>query len=214
MDMEVQSYKIYFNDGALVIADSPEALRGLGNLFFIGDDELQKSFKILLSSQNKGKPMNFGLICSDPKATVQEFMGDFTVIQAAGGLAFNKLGQLLTIKRNGLWDLPKGKIERHEDQMAAALREVMEETGINMINISNKVGETYHIYYDDDILLMKETHWYLMNSNGKGTLKPQLEEGISEVKFADLEWFNTPEFSSYQSVHDVIRKCIAAFKTA
>jgi len=50
-----------------------------------------------------------------------------------------------------LWDLPKGKIERDEDQMAAALREVMEETGINMINISEKVGETYHVYYEDEI---------------------------------------------------------------
>ena len=129
LDMEVQSYKIYFNDGALVIADSPEALRGLSNMYFIGDDELQKSFKILLSSQNNGKPLHFGLICPDPKATVKEFMEEFTIIQAAGGLVFNKENQLLTIKRNGLWDLPKGKIERHEDQMAAALREVMEETG-------------------------------------------------------------------------------------
>jgi 8-oxo-dGTP pyrophosphatase MutT (NUDIX family) len=93
--------------------------------------------------------------------------------------------------------------------MAAALREVMEETGINMINISEKVGETYHVYYEDDILLLKETHWYLMNSTGKGTLKPQMEEGISEVKFANLDWFDSAEFNSYQSVHDVIRRCLA-----
>jgi 8-oxo-dGTP pyrophosphatase MutT (NUDIX family) len=178
-------------------------------MYFIGDDELQKSFKILLSSQNNGKPLHFGLICPDPRATIKEFMEDFTVIQAAGGLVFNKDYQLLTIKRNGLWDLPKGKIERHEDQMAAALREVMEETGINMINISEKVGETYHVYYEDDILLLKETHWYLMNSTGKGTLKPQMEEGISEVKFANLDWFDSAEFNSYQSVHDVIRRCLA-----
>jgi 8-oxo-dGTP pyrophosphatase MutT (NUDIX family) len=156
--------------------------------------------------------LHFGLICPDPRATILQFMEDFTVIQAAGGLVFNKEDQLLTIKRNGLWDLPKGKIERHEDQMAAALREVMEETGINMINISDKIGETYHVYYEDDILLLKETHWYLMNSHGKGTLKPQVEEGISEVKFADLDWFKTAEFNSYQSVHDVIRKCLSRFK--
>jgi len=210
--MDPHSYKNYFNDGALVIADSPDALRGLGKLYLIGDDELQKSFKILLSSQNNGKPLHFGLICPDPRATILQFMEDFTVIQAAGGLVFNKEDQLLTIKRNGLWDLPKGKIERHEDQMAAALREVMEETGINMINISDKIGETYHVYYEDDILLLKETHWYLMNSHGKGTLKPQLEEGISEVKFANLDWFKTSEFNSYQSAHDVIRKCLSRFK--
>jgi hypothetical protein len=52
-----------------------------------------------------------------------------------------------------------------------------------------------------------------MNSHGKGTLKPQQEEGISEVKFADLDWFKTSEFNSYQSVHDVIRKCLGRFKS-
>lgn len=208
----MQSYKIYFNEGALVIADSPDALRGLENLFFIGDDELQKSFKILLSSQSNGKPLHFALITPDPKSTVNEFIQEYPVIQAAGGLVFNKANQLLTIKRNGLWDLPKGKIERHEDQMAAALREVMEETGINMINISEKIGETYHVYHEDAMLLLKETHWYLMNSYGNGSLKPQVEEGISEVKFADLDWYKTTEFNSYQSVHDVINKCVSQFK--
>jgi len=36
-----------------------------------------------------------------------------------------------------------------------------------------------------------------------------MEEGISEVKFANLDWFDSAEFNSYQSVHDVIRRCLA-----
>ncbi|MSP58045.1 MAG: hypothetical protein CK532_00020 [Flavobacteriales bacterium] len=203
--MEIQSYKIYFNDSALVIADSPDVVRGLDNLYFIGDDELQKSFKILLLSQHNGKPLHFALICPDPESTIRQFIDDFKVIQAAGGLVFNKENQLLTIKRKGYWDLPKGKIERDEDQKTAALREVMEETGITTINISDKICNTFHAYYEEDKLVLKQTHWFLMKSLGKGNLKPQVEEGISEVKFANLEWFNTPEFNSYQSVHDVLR---------
>ena len=126
------------------------------------------------------------------------------MIQAAGGLVFNKENQLLTIRRNNLWDMPKGKIEKHEDQRAAALREVMEETGLNMLNISEKAGETYHAYFEDEVVMLKETHWYFMNSSGKGKLKPQLEEGISEVKWADLEWFRSPEFKTYQSIRDIV----------
>ena len=206
--MGLQSYKIYFNDGALVIADSPAAFKGLPNLFYIDDDEIHKSFNILTSSVSTGKALNYGLISPEPEVIFKDFLDHYTVIQAAGGLVLNKEKQLLTIKRNGLWDLPKGKIERHEDQRAAALREVMEETGLNMLNISDKIGETYHAYFEDEILQLKETHWYKMNSSGKGKLKPQEEEGISEVKWADLEWFRSPEFDTYQSVKDIISKLL------
>lgn len=189
-----------------MIAESPSALRGLSNLYYIGEEELHKSFNILTSNESSGRALNFGLISPDPEADFKNFIEEYSVIQAAGGLVFNKENQLLTIKRNGLWDLPKGKIERHEDQRAAALREVMEETGLNMLNISDKIGETYHGYYEDEALLLKETHWYLMNSSGKGILKPQIEEGISEAIWADLDFFKTPDFQSYLSIRDIIQK--------
>jgi 8-oxo-dGTP pyrophosphatase MutT (NUDIX family) len=206
--MEPQTYKIYFNEGSLIITDSLSTLKGIPNLYYIGDDELHKSFNILVSNEAFGKAMTFGLICPNPKEVFDEFTAEYTVIQAAGGLVFNKENQLLTIKRNGVWDLPKGKIEKHEDRMAAALREVMEETGINRINISNKIGETYHAYFEDELILLKETHWYRMNNSGTNDLKPQTEEGISEVKFADLEWFKTSEFHTYSSIRDIIAKVL------
>lgn len=206
LDMDSQTYKIYFNEGALIITDSLDALKGIPNLYFIGDEELQKSFKILISSESYGKAMTFGLMCPDPKATFEEFAEEYIVIQAAGGLVFNKNSELLTIKRNGVWDLPKGKIEKYEDQRAAALREVMEETGINHINISEKIGETYHAYYEDEAILLKETHWYKMNSQGNPGLTPQEEEGITEVKFAGLDWFDSEEFKTYASIRDIINQ--------
>jgi 8-oxo-dGTP pyrophosphatase MutT (NUDIX family) len=206
--MGAQSYKIYFNEGALVIAESPSELRGLSNLYYIGDDEMHKSFKILTTAESNGKVLNFGLISPDPEATFKEFVENYTVIQAAGGLVFSKEGQLLTIKRNGVWDMPKGKIEKHEDQRAAALREVMEETGINMINISEKAGETYHAYFEDDATMLKVTHWYFMNASASSKLKPQQEEGISEVKWADKDWFRGEEFTTYQSIRDIVKKAL------
>lgn len=206
LDMESQTYKIYFNEGALILTDSLDELKGIPNLYFIGDDELHKSFKILISSESYGKAMTFGLMCPDPKETFEEFAEDYTVIQAAGGLVFNKNSELLTIKRNGIWDLPKGKIEKHEDQRAAALREVMEETGINHINISEKIGETYHAYYEDETVLLKETHWYKMNSQGNPGLTPQTEEGITEVKFENMKWFDGEEFQTYASIRDIIQQ--------
>ena len=39
-------------------------------------------------------------------------------------------GSYLFIYRNDKWDLPKGKIEKNEVVIEAAVREVMEETGV------------------------------------------------------------------------------------
>ena len=78
-------------------------------------------------------------------------------IIAAGGLVFNEKNELLMIYRRGKWDLPKGKLDEGERIEDCAVREVMEETGINRINISNKIGETYHAYFEDEVILLKET---------------------------------------------------------
>jgi 8-oxo-dGTP pyrophosphatase MutT (NUDIX family) len=40
----------------------------------------------------------------------------------------------------GHWDFPKGHIEKNENEMAAVLREVKEETGIANIEIINDRG--------------------------------------------------------------------------
>ena len=92
--MEGQSYKIYFNEGALVIADSPDALRGLPNLFYIDDDEIHKSFNILTSNVSTGRVLNYGLVSMNPDEVFREFLDSYTVIQAAGGLVLNKETQL------------------------------------------------------------------------------------------------------------------------
>ncbi len=46
------------------------------------------------------------------------------------GLVVNQYNEVLLIFRKNLWDLPKGKIEFYETLEKAALREVVEETGV------------------------------------------------------------------------------------
>ena len=54
---------------------------------------------------------------------------DFKKI-TAGGLILNQYNEVLFIFRKNLWDLPKGKVEFYETLEKAALREVIEETGV------------------------------------------------------------------------------------
>ncbi|MBO7441042.1 MAG: NUDIX domain-containing protein, partial [Bacteroidales bacterium] len=97
-------------------------------------------------------------------------------VEAAGGYVLNALGQSLVIVRNGLYDLPKGKIELGEDPETAAVREVNEETGVTP-KIERKLIDTYHFYRwgEEKEVTIKKTYWYLMSLNGSQAPKPHTE---------------------------------------
>ncbi|MBK9478652.1 MAG: NUDIX domain-containing protein [Bacteroidetes bacterium] len=130
----------------------------------------------------------------------------YTKIEAAGGIVKNKQGQLLFIFRHGKWDLPKGKIEKGENEQDAALREVEEECGIAELTLQKKLTTTFHTYYLKDTPILKASHWYLMNYTGNSTqLIPQTEEHIS-----DARWMNATEIqeamkNTYASIAEVMR---------
>ncbi|MGB0892258.1 MAG: NUDIX hydrolase [Flavobacteriaceae bacterium] len=110
------------------------------------------------------------------------FLKNFKVIPAAGGLVVNSKKEILFIYRNGIWDLPKGWIDKDETSETAAIREVEEECGVFKLQIIKPITTTYHIYFQNGINL-KQTHWYLMTTNYAKDLIPQIEEGITKVVF-------------------------------
>lgn len=122
----------------------------------------------------------------DALQLLELFKSDGKYVEAAGGYVLNALGQSLVIIRNGLYDLPKGKIEPGEDSETAAVREVNEETGISP-KIERKLMDTYHFYRwgDEKEVTLKKTYWYLMSLEGKSYTKPQTEEGITACIWMD-----------------------------
>ena len=94
---------------------------------------------------------------------------------------------MLFIFRNGVWDLPKGKVDKHETTHEAAIREVEEECGISHLQMVKKLPSTYHIYqspYKKTMgkWILKETYWYEMKYVGHDEGIPQEEENITEIK--------------------------------
>ena len=58
-------------------------------------------------------------------------------VPCVGGLAYDDAGRLLVIRRahdpgRGLWSLPGGRVEPGEDDAAALVREMREETGLDV----------------------------------------------------------------------------------
>lgn len=129
-------------------------------------------------------------------------------IKAAGGVLFrfkDSLAEILLIKRNGVWDLPKGKVEPNETIEAAAIREVEEETGVEGISIRSYLCETYHEYNQNDKNYGKTTYWYLIDANGQGeNIMPQAEEGITSVEWVHLKKAFT--IAHFKNLKEVIGK--------
>ena len=51
--------------------------------------------------------------------------------ESAGGVVVNTRGEVLVVSQNGdSWSLPKGRVEKGEDNLATAKREIVEESGV------------------------------------------------------------------------------------
>lgn len=151
------------------------------------------------------KDVNEITFCNaDEEFLLDSFKKMFTLVEAAGGLVKNDRGEYLFIFRKGKWDLPKGKIEKGEGIKTAAIREVEEECGIGGLEIVGEMETTYHTYFIKEKPVLKPTYWFRMSSNDKSVLKPQLEEGITEVRWLLPKDFGMVRENSYDSIRDVI----------
>lgn len=61
--------------------------------------------------------------------------------RTAGGVVVGPHGKVVVVSQGGRsWSLPKGHIEAGETAMAAALREIAEETGLTQIILKGELG--------------------------------------------------------------------------
>jgi len=155
-----------------------------------------------------------GVILSveDPEVTFTEFCSIYKVVEAAGGLVFNKTGQLLAIFRRANWDLPKGKIEKDETIEEAAIREVQEETGLDKVVLKRKIGITYHTFSTGkQKRMLKVSHWYKMKT-AELKLTPQVEEDIELTEWVEIKDFLRNYKPMYRNIQDIVSKYLSSKK--
>jgi 8-oxo-dGTP pyrophosphatase MutT (NUDIX family) len=180
-------YNIYFGNRYIaLLAQNEETMsNNLNHNIFCKN---KKSFDNAYNEFRKDEGITFlNIISPDTDKLFKHLAKKFEIIKAAGGLVVNNMGETLLIRRNGVWDLPKGKIEKDEKKRAAAIREVQEECGIKELSIISKIGKSFHTYNLNDKPILKITYWYLMNYLGNRTPIPQTSEGISEIIWSNDE---------------------------
>ena len=189
-------YKVFVNDKPIILTDSQQNEIGFQVYNYenvVIDEILHKLRKDWLDGVI--------LFCKDLPSCWLSFLCHFKVIKAAGGLVLNQKNEFLFIYRGNTWDLPKGRIEKGESIETTAVREVEEECGIEGLKLDRFLLTTYHIFSHKNQNRLKETHWFLMHSNFKGELTPQVEEGITITEFKDEEATLEALKNTYANIH-------------
>jgi len=101
------------------------------------------------------------------------------------------------------WGFPKGHIEQGEQPMAAAAREVTEETGLDALDVQGAVDTIDWYFRFRGRLIHKVCHFFLMESASAKTC-PQRAEGISACKWVPFEDADTR--ISYGNAREILRR--------
>ena len=114
---------------------------------------------------------------------------------SAGGVVLNPKGQVLVVNQFGTsWSLPKGHIDPGEDALAAARREIREESGVKTLRLVKELGAYTRFRISlsggDDPSEMKQIRMFLFRTR-QTRLKPEDPHNpearwVAPEKVADL----------------------------
>ncbi|MEL6676099.1 MAG: NUDIX domain-containing protein [Bacteroidota bacterium] len=157
-----------------------------------GEDFIQEIFE--LQANEIWREMDITICVIFPTEKIRQtfwetFQDRFKHVDAAGGLVVNEHGEYLCILNRGRWTLPKGVVEWREPVEEAAVREVMEETGIEAVQLLHEIEPSFHTFRRRRKWVLKTTYWYRMQGSSQSSLTPQVDEQIEEVAWKSKnEW--------------------------
>lgn len=201
------SRKIYINNRPLILTNSAEQYimkHSIAAGYLLLTGAFARNFR--LAQQHLYGPGSLGVIIEDISidALIKGLGETYEPIEAAGGVVSNPDGGILMIYRRGKWDLPKGKKDDGENIEECAVREVIEETGIPELKLGDKICETYHVYAQGGVELLKTTHWYNMKAREAFELHPQKEENILEARWVAEKKLGTYVHQSYEAIKEIL----------
>ena len=142
---------------------------------------------------------------TDRRRTRQEHSSGGAVISFREGNAFVAL---IATRNRTRWGLPKGAVSAGETSEHAALREVLEETGLEA-SIVKPLDTIEYFFRAGDTLIRKRVDFYLMNYVS-GVLTPQLSE-VDDVEWVDLR--EAVERASFDSERKLLEMVLSEIET-
>ena len=207
----MQTVVIYFNNKPLYITSElstklEELLHHEETVFI--DEFNQHTVKAMIHEMELAKIRTGIFLHEDVDAVMKTFKKKLKLIIAAGGLVHTSDHEILLILRHGKWDLPKGKLDEKEALETCAIREIAEETGLENHKIEKPLTITYHTYHQDGKHILKESHWFLMQSPKQSVFTPQTEEGITKCQWVPVNDIATYMENTHASIMDVVQEAV------
>jgi 8-oxo-dGTP pyrophosphatase MutT (NUDIX family) len=109
---------------------------------------------------------------------------------------------------SGHWDFPKGHVEKGEDELQTALRELKEETGIDNIKIVDDFN--HHISYTffrDNETILKEVVFFLGITN-----QEKVSISSEHQNFVWLQYESAYERLTYDNAKKTLKKAFDFYK--
>lgn len=204
-------YKIYVNETPLILMQNdqiPTESLDLTKNLLIRYNGKARSLMNPIDMLEKTKRLSSIIVYhKDVEKLHADFESLFKILEAGGGVVANEQAEILTMFRRGSWDLPKGKIDKGETKEAAAIREVQEETGLQVVELGDFLLETNHTYKSrKGKRIIKRTYWYKMTTK-ELDLKPETEEDIELC-----EWMTVDAFLEKKPLYNTIREVMKVYK--
>jgi 8-oxo-dGTP pyrophosphatase MutT (NUDIX family) len=197
-------YKVFFKDRTVYFGDDFSKVFGRNTGLFYKFNNLQELTELVHVFNELTRIDKLFIFHDDILTLFEEFKACFNYIEAGGGVVIRPDGRFLGMKRDGIWDLPKGKLDPNESSEEAALREVQEETGLEGLEIVQPILSTFHTYQLTRDMNLKKTKWYEMKYTGNATPVPQADENITEIVWVEPGKTDFIRKNTYPSVLDVL----------
>jgi 8-oxo-dGTP pyrophosphatase MutT (NUDIX family) len=114
-------------------------------------------------------------------------------------------------KPEGLWVLPKGRIDAGESGEAAALREVAEETGAHGHSLG-KLGDTRYWFNWEGERVFKVVSFFLVRYEGGrlGELRDEFRHEVADVRWLPLA--EAPALLAHPGEREIAEKALAVLR--
>lgn len=194
-------YKVFVDHKPIIFIGKQDGEGFSTSIRYMDLPKTREKLRPLLEDISLDQPLY--VYCRDVESAFKSYFGRYKKIKAAGGIVRRK-DKFLMIKRNGLWDIPKGKIEKGEERKEAAVREIEEECGIMGPVVEQFIKKTYHIFKYKGRDSIKTTFWYAMKYTGPKQTFPQTAEGIKKAKWVSREELLAIRGKTYGSINDLL----------
>ena len=122
---------------------------------------------------------------------------------SCGGVVIFR-GKILLLYKNYMnksdgWVLPKGTVEDGEEYTETALREVLEESGVEA-TIMKYIGSSSYRFTIPDDVVEKEVHWYLMIADSYYSKTQREEFFVDSGYYKYHEAYHLLKFSNEKQI--------------